>query len=158
MVENSNGNGNSKSADQPHKLKRRFPKGVARWKPGVSGNPLGPGRIVRFTDRLQFILAEPQTPGERESGSKLDVLCRKAIEYAMDGDAKFMALILERIDPATRYRVSMNVNTGASPATILAHLRSLGAQCLPDSPTLPPLPIIDVKAVPQDDTIAGDPT
>lgn len=91
-----------------------------------------------------MLLAEEDTDPKFET--KLDRLCAKAFEYACKGDAKFASLILERADPATRYRVSMNVSATATPDTILAHLRSLGAKCRTDAPALPMPAVIDVEA------------
>lgn len=63
------------------------------WQPGQSGNPKGRPRGTGLTDRLRAILDE-----EHAGKNVAEALMRAGVKAALEGDYRFWAEILNRIE------------------------------------------------------------
>jgi Family of unknown function (DUF5681) len=102
--------------DTPRTAKT-VPTGLKPWRPGQSGNPKG---RVQGSRHKTSLAVENLLDGEAE------VLTRKAIELAKDGDLAALRLCMDRICPVRRDRhVAFTLPTLKTPADAMQAISSI---------------------------------
>ncbi|MDO8631949.1 MAG: DUF5681 domain-containing protein [Phycisphaerales bacterium] len=88
------------------------------WRPGQSGNPAGRPRRRYLSEELGELLAEPVTPGDLESPTKLRYLAERLYELSISGSTKALDILAKVYEPrkavdARRLSVHLGGGVGA---------------------------------------------
>lgn len=64
--------------------------------PGFSGNPLGRPKGRKITDEIDTLLAE--RPDGTDGKTRAQLLAQAIFDHALKGDARYAAMVMERIE------------------------------------------------------------
>jgi hypothetical protein len=77
-----------------------FPNPATQFKPGNTANPHGRPKGPTLTGRIRALLEKDELKGQILSGGRkvADVLAETIVERAIDGDFRFVQLVIDRLD------------------------------------------------------------
>lgn len=102
---------------------------MAKFQPGQSGNPGGrPKGAISLSTQLRKALKQKITLGDGTKMSAADVVIRKAIQGAMQGDVQLIRLIFDRIDGKIPDQATTPQDTAADQARTLTVIEQLLAR------------------------------
>lgn len=123
------------------------------WQKGHVANPKGRPRGPSFTEWATAVLDEKFDATDAKSPTRMEYLVRRVVDRAINKcDRDCIAFLLERVDPATKYKVTLNAKGSVS--DVVAHLRGLGASFAPDQlidAEMPAPPQLPSDTIPQND-------
>jgi hypothetical protein len=109
-----------------------FPNRETQFQPGQSGNPGGRPKGVSLTTLIHELLKEEVWNGKSLKGRKVaDLLAKKIVQRAVQGDYRFVELVINRIDGKVPTLVA--INSPSHETTELVRDFLLGATDTPDS-------------------------
>jgi hypothetical protein len=88
-----------------------FPNRETQFKPGQSGNPGGRPRGASLTKLISGLLEKEEFQGSSLEGRKVaDALASVIVTKAIEGDYRFVELVMNRIDGKVPNQIAINTH------------------------------------------------